>query len=256
MPRAKGARKQRPPLAIPSKLDPPKGNGLTPKEAVFVYHWFTDARCNPTEAARLCGYAQPQAEGFRLIRRPEVRDAIAAQLDQYAMGIEELLMRTTDIARFDPMTCCDNVNGRLTFNAAKAVRNGMTHMIRAITPTAHGVKVEFHDAMAAQGRLFQFHGLSQPQRIQVEGEVTHKGEVDVHVSYRVDIKRLSRTQEGLALLEKFSDEQIGLDEFIREARALVPPEPVTLEGTGLQEVASPEPSPPDGPSGEAGPERS
>jgi hypothetical protein len=80
--------------------------------------------------------------------------------------------------------------------------------------------------------------------------------VDVHVSYRVDIKRLSRTQEGLALLEKFSDEQIGLDEFIREARALVPPEPVTLEGTGLQEVASPESPPPDGPSGGEGPERS
>lgn len=124
---------------------------LTNKQFVFVQEYL---RCfNATEAARRAGYRGKAGAlaviGWENLRKPYIAAVIKAELEQKAMGAEEVLMRLAEQARGTVEDFYTAEDGGYRLDLTKAREAGKMHLVKAITPTAVGVKLELHDAQAA-----------------------------------------------------------------------------------------------------------
>jgi hypothetical protein len=171
-------------------------DGLTSKQRLFVAH-FLDC-LNATEAARRAGYAKPHPEGSRLLQNATVAAVVKAGLAEKAMPEDEVLARLSAIGRAD-------IRELLAFSAEDAEgvpagsviglrlhRDAPLHLIKSMTPTKYGTKIELHDQQAALTTLARVHGLLNtidwskiPQPI-IEALAEGRLTVD-------DIKRLAAT---------------------------------------------------------------
>lgn len=129
---------------------------LTDKQRVFIEEYLT---CwNATEAARRAGYAFPNVEGARLLVNASIAAEVQARLSTKGMAADEAVARLADQARADirHLLAFDqegNVTGlRLHIDAP-------LHLVKSVTPTKYGTKVELYDAQSALVNILKMHGL-------------------------------------------------------------------------------------------------
>ena len=122
---------------------------LTDKERTFVLAY---VEClNGAKAARHARYSEASIYTIasELLRKPHIRAAIDALLDERAMQTSEILARLSDHAR-SSMEDFLSVRGRgLTLDLKKAEQLGRLHLIKRYSKTKQGVTIELHDPQAA-----------------------------------------------------------------------------------------------------------
>lgn len=211
---------------VPAAGDIPEAKTLSVDEQLFVSYLLEGIdgqgkrAFNSTEAARRLGYADPEQRGCDMMRKPGVKAAIAARMNQHAMSVAELLIRTTEIARGDMGDFWSkNTEGRWFLDLDKAKRLGKFHLIRKLEFTRYGPKIELYSAEAAQDRLTQIHGLKHQK---------------ISVYHKIDLSLVPNTDRGLNFLSRLSSLSLDPEEALREYRQLVEdPSPAVIDGEGL-----------------------
>lgn len=132
--------------------------GLTNKQKAFIEHYLES--WNATRAAEKAGYGGDDnalaAAGSRLLRNVKIRSRIQERLNTKAMSADEVLARLSEHARGDIGDLL-RPSGIIDLEGAK--ERGLTHMIKSLNWTQHGLKVELYDAQAALVHLGKAHGL-------------------------------------------------------------------------------------------------
>lgn len=148
---------------------------ITRKRQAFVEEYL---QCwNATRAAIAAGYSERSAKttSHRLMENADVREAIQARVSEKAMGADEVLLRLADQAK---ATMEDFVtveeNGDIRFDLEKARLSGKIHLIKTISPTPQGFKIELHDQQKALELIGKAHGLFREVK-------EHRGEVPVRI---------------------------------------------------------------------------
>lgn len=225
-------------VKVRSRMDAPEAATLTVYEAMFVNYFMGEAGFNRTKAAKMCGFLHAKEMGYQLLNRPAVKAAIKAKLNKAAMSVEELLIRLTEQASSSIEDCMSRGPNGWHLDLDKAKRLGKMHLIKKITPTAHGLSVEMYPADAAREQLMRYHGLFR-DKLEVTQTTT---------TMKIDMSVLALSQEGLELLHRFSRGELDHEEFYAHARPLLEhsPSPTVIDGEGLvQEVPlEPDPVPP------------
>lgn len=147
---------------------------LTDKQAAWLDAYL---QCfNATEAARQAGYqATPAALrtiGYRNVRHPVIAEQIEAHFAASAMARDEVLARLAAQARADMgvMLKVDDA-GDLVVDWPRIIENG--HLVKALSWTQFGPKLELHDAQKALELIGKHLGLLS-DRIDHE----HHGAID------------------------------------------------------------------------------
>ena len=143
---------------------------------------------NATEAARQAGYSDAEGTGRRLLREPEVKEAISAKTRRAAVEADQILARLAEQAFADGSLLAEcyvdesvargasdgspvsQQPGRKILDWQKVRALGLGHLIRKITPTKYGEAVEIYDAQRALELLGRYLSLWS-DRIQVEASV-------------------------------------------------------------------------------------
>jgi len=146
---------------------------LTPGHRKFVAAFCGEANGNGSEAARLAGYSVTSApfQSVLLLRRAEVRAAIAVWMDHYAVTSTELTARVADLAMNSHpgfFTTYDDTTKAVKFqtDAVSWARN--KHRIKSIKfdpLTSRVVEVTLYDAQKAQDTLAKIMKLYAPAQV-------------------------------------------------------------------------------------------
>lgn len=124
--------------------------GLGKKRRIFIEEYLRS--WNATQSAIKAGYSEKTAYsiGHDLLKFPEVELEIKRRIEEKVMSANEVLTSVSDIAKGSVEDLMDvDESGRMAFNFKRAKEEGKLHLIKSITPTAYGLKVELHDRMAA-----------------------------------------------------------------------------------------------------------
>lgn len=125
---------------------------LTARQRIFVENYL--ATWNATRSAEKAGFAWPDKQGPRLLKDPLVQRAIEERMNAAAMPANEVLARLTQQARADFGEFLLS-NGEVDWE--KARNNG--YLIKSVTKSPRGTRVEIYDAQAALLALARHHGL-------------------------------------------------------------------------------------------------
>ncbi len=126
--------------------------GLSKKQRIFIDEYL---KCwNATRAAIKAGYSEHSARtiGCENLTKPNISEEIQRRLDESAMSADEVIQAVGEIGRADisDFIEIDEKTGRIkNIDFSKAKKAGKLHLIKSITPTANGLKVELHDRMRA-----------------------------------------------------------------------------------------------------------
>ena len=162
------------PSRKPSKK-PVEGAALTLKQRLFVDAYLGAANGNGKEAARLAGYSGKALSelAYQTLRNPKVNAEIERRLLESAMSASEVIARLSAQAKCSLESCIDfDEQGRPSLNLKKAKEAGQLQLIKSLTPTKYGYRVELHDSQAALSLLGRYHGLFV-DRHEHTGEVQH-----------------------------------------------------------------------------------
>lgn len=72
---------------------------MRPKWSAFINYY---VQCwNAAQAAREAGYSEHSAhkQGYKLLQRPEIQEAIKVKIDELAMSADEAILKISEIAR-------------------------------------------------------------------------------------------------------------------------------------------------------------
>ena len=132
--------------------------GLTNKRKIFIEEYLKT--WNASEAARRAGYKHPGVTGCKLLKNAKIAEEVQQRLDEKKLDADEVLRRLGDIARTDlgPYIESDSM-GRVGVDIEGLKKAGLTHLIKGITPTKHGARIEFHDAAQALQLIGKHHKL-------------------------------------------------------------------------------------------------
>jgi hypothetical protein len=125
---------------------------------------------NATEAARRAGYAHPNVEGPKNLVKPSIRAALDVALRARTMPKDEVLARLTAIATADMRELMrfrdeDLIHeGKVIEKAGSFVglrlhRDAPLHLIKSITPTKYGDKIELHDPITPLLKIGEAYGI-------------------------------------------------------------------------------------------------
>ena len=132
---------------------------LSYKQRMFVEAYLTTWK--PTEAARQAGYANPDRQGYRLLRYVEIQEAIEQRLKEKAMGADEVLARLAEQARVnigdfisEATIPVIDANGELIKELAAVNLNWdeikkRGYLVKKITSTQNGPAIELVDNQTA-----------------------------------------------------------------------------------------------------------
>jgi phage terminase small subunit len=148
-----------------------EGKTLTRKQQVFVDEYLKT--WNAGEAARRAGYSEKSAYniGWENVRKPEIREAIQARLDEVHMGADEVLKRLADIARGDLADFMSIGPLGFTLDLDGAREAGKTQLIKKIKQKTitingktedreiHTEEIELYDAKGALELIGKHHKL-------------------------------------------------------------------------------------------------
>lgn len=132
----------------------------TVKQRAFIEEYPIDF--NATRAAERAGYSGNDnvlaAQGSRLLKNAKVAEAISQRLRESAMLADEALAILADQARADlgPFIVVDK--GDVGIDIKKLKEAGLAHLIKSITPTRYGTKIEFYDKQYALNLILKAHG--------------------------------------------------------------------------------------------------
>lgn len=144
---------------------------LTGKRAVFVAEYLS---CfNATEAARRAGYSTRwvHTNASKLLQNTDVKEAIDAALQEKVMSANEALSRMSEIARGVHAFYIECDDDGANVNIEMMIADGKAHLIKSITPTQYGMKIEFCDMQAALNTILKHHGeLTERHDITTNGE--------------------------------------------------------------------------------------
>jgi len=143
---------------------------LSNKQRVFVEEYL--ACWNASEAARKAGYSPRTAcfIGSENLKKPYIQERIQQRIAEKAMTADEVLLRLAEHGRGDIGEMMTD-DGALDLVTAKA--SGKTRLIKAVTESDKGLRIEMYDAQAALVQLGRAHGLFTDKL-----ESTVKAEVD------------------------------------------------------------------------------
>lgn len=146
---------------------------LTNKQKVFIDEYLKT--WNASEAARRAGYSKKTAysQGWENLRKPEIKAAIEARLDEVHMSADEALKLQTDIARADIGEIMEATTFGYSLDLKKAKETGFTKLIKKIKQKTvtimgkgeeaedteiHTIEIELHDSQTAIRDALKIHG--------------------------------------------------------------------------------------------------
>ena len=142
---------------------------LSNKQRIFVEQYL--ACWNASEAARRAGYVgKANIVGPRLLSNVSIQATIQQRIAETAMTADEVLHRLAEHGRGDIGEMMTEAG---TLDLAKAKAEGKTRLIKSVTESDKGLRVEMYDAQAALVQLGRAHGLFTDKL-----ESTVKAEVD------------------------------------------------------------------------------
>lgn len=142
--------------------------GLTPKQQAFVEAYLANG-FNATAAARHLKYANPDRQGYRLLRNVEIAEAIRQELADRAMPADEVLARLAEQARG---TMDDFLDETGQIDLERARERGRLHLLKARSTTKEGERIELYSAQTALEILAKHHKL-------LTDRVEHSGKIDI-----------------------------------------------------------------------------
>jgi phage terminase small subunit len=133
-------------------------SGLTGLQSAFVDEYLKDF--NGTRAADRAGYAGDDdvlaVIAHKNLNNPRVRERIEAMLKPRIMGVNEALMRLSEIARGE---YAEYITDRGTVDIAQMVEDGKAHLVSEIRETRNGTNYKFHDMHSALRDIAKAHGV-------------------------------------------------------------------------------------------------
>ena len=143
---------------------------MTPKQKAFVFEYLKDF--NATQAAIRAGYS-PKWAGTncdKLLKNTNISALIDKEFNKSAMSANEVLSRTSDIARgsAEDYLLIDDF-GYAGLDLHKMKDAGKLHLIKKYNVTKSGTTIELYDAQAALAMMGKQHGLF-PNRQEVTGK--------------------------------------------------------------------------------------
>lgn len=115
---------------------------VTRRQRVFIEEYLT---CwNATEAARRAGFADPNAQGGRLLLNISIKEAIYARMREKTMEADEVLRRLDQQAKLNASDFFVD-DGVLDWGKVKEYG----YLIKKIYQTKYGWALEFYDAQRA-----------------------------------------------------------------------------------------------------------
>jgi phage terminase small subunit len=156
---------------------------LSAKQQSFVEGYLRT--WNATQAAIAAGYSEKTAgsQGFDLLKKPEIQAEIKARLEASAMTTDEVLARFAQQVRFDPTPYLlfqevfdENedapVKVLMGIDIDKLQADGLGYLIKTISKTRTGVRIEWHDGQRALELIGKHLGLFKEQ-------IEHSGKIDI-----------------------------------------------------------------------------
>jgi hypothetical protein len=131
---------------------------LSDKQAVFVAEYL---KCfNASEAARRAGYSDKwvNTNAAKILQNTSVRDAVSDALQEKVMSANEALSRMSEIARGVHSAYIIVDDDGPGVDIEQMIADDKAHLIKSITPTQYGVKIEFCDMQAALNTILKHHG--------------------------------------------------------------------------------------------------
>jgi phage terminase small subunit len=142
--------------------------GLTDKQRAFVEAYLANG-FNATAAARLLKYANPDRQGYRLLRNVEIAAVIRQELADRAMPADEVLARLAEQASG---TMDDFLDDAGDIDLKRARERGKLHLVKARSVTKEGERIELYSAQSALELLARHHKL-------LTDRIEHSGKIDV-----------------------------------------------------------------------------
>ena len=134
---------------------------LTNKQKLWLEEYL---QCwNATEAARKAGYKNPRHSGYENRTKPYIEKRIRQRLRESAMSADEVLSRLAEQARG---TIADFIDASVASgipDLTEAREKGLLHLMKSISWTKQGMRIELYDAQAALVHLGRHHGLFKDQ---------------------------------------------------------------------------------------------
>lgn len=92
---------------------------VNPRRKRFIHAYLGEAQGNATQAAIIAGYSQATAgqSGHRLLKDPQVRQAVLSRLDRVDTSTDRIVQRLGKIANTD----VEQVEARDVINASKVI---------------------------------------------------------------------------------------------------------------------------------------
>src|SRR4026209_1969462 len=135
---------------------------LTLKQQLWLEAYLGEAAGNATEAARIAGYAGNDntlhVVGQQNLRNYTIRERVKMRLSEAKVTADEVVATLTAHMRADIADIVDE-KGIVDLKELKA--RGLGHLIRSITPTKFGPKVELHSSFAGAAQLCKVLGIDR-----------------------------------------------------------------------------------------------
>jgi phage terminase small subunit len=146
-------------------------NGLTDKQKVFIEKYL---ECwNASEAARQAGYKNPQYSGYENLTKPYIQERIQQRLLGFIMDADEAMSRLSEQGRSDMAVFLDCIGEGGQLDLTKVKKSGKAHLIKSISWTRYGPRLELYDAQRALELVLKVHG-------RFKETVDHTGAIVVH----------------------------------------------------------------------------
>jgi len=162
-----------------SQVKDPK-TGLNYRQQLFLEGYLKTG--NASDAARKAGYAHSQQSGARLLTNVVIQAKIKERVGVKAMEADEVLIRLAEQARmnismFVRKETFTNADGyeesRLSLNWDAIEEHG--YLVKSITATAHGPKIELYDGQTALIHIGKHHKLfTEKQEISTYSKVAFR----------------------------------------------------------------------------------
>lgn len=155
---------------------------ISNKRRMFIEEYLHDF--NATQAAIRAGYSERSARsiGQRLLTIDDISEAINERIAERAMSADEVLIRLGEQARAsveDFISIYGEGANQWHINIPAAIAAGLGHLIKSITPTQHGYKVELVDKQKALELLGRHHSLFTDR-------IEHAGKMGANITVEWD----------------------------------------------------------------------
>lgn len=158
------------------------GELLDPRHLVFAEEYLRT--WSATQAAKYAKYSHPGQQGERLLKREDVTKYIQARLKETAVSADEVLSRLSQQARTNISNFIElseeavidkdgnNLGSRKVVNLKWDAIMANGHLVKSITNTRNGPKLELYDAQSALIQIGKAHKLFADREVPIELNLT------------------------------------------------------------------------------------